>query len=80
MFFRGFVNSFNVSRINTSLGIFRVSGFWCNENLEALKMNIDSIEIMGTDGWALLNQSNDNIIKLIKELTPILLAHLQTSS
>jgi len=74
------VNNFNISRINTSLGIFRVSGLWYYESLESFKIDIDSIEIMGTDGWVMLNQSSDDVINLIKELTPILLAHLKVKS
>jgi len=35
---------------------------------------------MGTDGWVLLNLSHDDIINLIKELTPKIIAHLQTKS
>jgi hypothetical protein len=71
------VNNFNISRINTPLGIFRVSGLWSYENIPALHINIDSIEVMGTDGWVLLNQSSDHVIELVKELTPILIIHLQ---
>ena len=29
---RGFVQLFNISRINTDFGIFRVSGDWCFNN------------------------------------------------
>lgn len=71
------MDNFNISRISTNLGIFRVSGSWCHEDLPASSINIDSIEIMGTDGWVLLKQSNDKVLKLVKELTPIFIIHLQ---
>lgn len=71
------MNNFTISRINTSLGIFRIAGFWCNENEDACKINITSLEIMGTDGWVLLNQMSNNVISLIAELTPTLTAHLR---
>jgi len=74
------VNNFNISRINTDLGIFRISGFCCDERLETSKIIIESIEVMGTDGWALLNLSHDDIINLINELTPKIIVHLQAKS
>ncbi len=72
------MNNFNISRLNTNLGVFRVSGLWCHENVPALLINIDSIEVMGTDGWVLLNQSSDHGLNLVKELTPIFITHLQS--
>ena len=74
------MNNFNISRINTDLGIFRISGLWCDERLAPSKIDIESIEVMGTDGWALLNLSHDDIINLIKELTLKIIAHLQVKS
>jgi hypothetical protein len=74
------VKKFTISRINTSLGIFRVSGCWCNENQDTGKIDITSIELMGTDGWVLLNHASDNVISLITELTPTLTTHLLAKS
>lgn len=74
------MNNFTISRINTSLGIFRIAGFWCNENENACKIDITSIEIMGTDGWVLLNHASDDVISLIAELTPTLSVHLLVKS
>ena len=71
------MDNFNINRISTNVGIFRVSGSWRHEDLSASLINIDSIEIMGTDGWVLLKQSNDKVLKLVKELTPIFIIHLQ---
>lgn len=74
------MDNFNISRINTDLGIFRISGLWCNGNLEPSKIDIESCEVMGTDGWALLDLSHDDVINLIRELTAAILAHLQAKS
>lgn len=70
------MNNFNISRINTKLGIFRVAGYWCHENQAACKVAVSSIEMMGTDGWVLLNHASDNVVKMIAELTPTLTTHL----
>jgi hypothetical protein len=74
------VNNFTISRINTKLGIFRVAGYWCHENQAACKVAVSSIEMMGTDGWVLLNHASDNVVKIIAELTPTLTTHLLAKS
>ena len=67
---------FNISRINTDLGIFRVSGDWCFKNPEIENITIKSIEVMGTDGWVLLNETSEKNSQLINNLLPLLLSHL----
>ena len=67
---------FNISRINTDFGIFRVSGDWCFKKPEVESINIKSIEVMGTDGWVLLNQTNESNSQLINKLLPLFLSHL----
>jgi len=74
------MHNFNISRLNTDLGIFRLSGLSNNEKIDSAKIDIITIEVMGTDGWVLLNQSSDNVIKLIKELMPIIQAHLKAKT
>jgi len=74
------VKKFTISRINTSLGIFRIAGYWCNESEDACKIDISSIEMMGTDGWVLLNHASDNVMSLITKLTTTLTAHLLAKS
>jgi len=71
------MNKFTISRLNTELGTFRISGTCSNENLTVAKVEIKLIEMMGTDGWVLLNQSSGKVIDLIKEIMPILQTHLQ---
>ncbi|WP_157534163.1 hypothetical protein [Moritella sp. JT01] len=74
------MNEFSISRINTDFGIFRISGLWSKESLESLRIDIHSIEVMGTDGWVLLNQSNEKVINLITDLMPTLKTHLLANS
>jgi hypothetical protein len=42
------MKEFNISRIDTDFGAFRISGLWDVNRLAAL--TIHSIELMGTDG------------------------------
>jgi hypothetical protein len=75
------VQSFNISRIGTEFGIFRISGLWrFGSSLNTPKVEVTIIEIMGTDGWVLLNQSSDKVINLIKDLIPIIHAHLEAKN
>ncbi len=67
---------FNISRINSDFGVFRVSGDWCLTKPEVETINIKSIEVMGTDGWVLLNKTCDSNSQLINNLLPLLLSHL----
>jgi hypothetical protein len=71
------VNKFNISRINTTVGILRISGLWDANNIELFTINF--MELMGTDGWMLLDHSSDKIMALITELTPMLQSHLLLS-
>ncbi|UJF22911.1 hypothetical protein [Shewanella sp. OMA3-2] len=70
------MHHFNISRINTDFGIFRLSGIWQGESIDTSSVDVTMIEIMGTDGWVLLHQLNDMTIKLINDLTPTIHAHL----
>jgi len=65
--------SFEISRIHTPLGIFRVSGEVSDQNT----MAISQLEIMGTDGWLFLDIQSAKVANLIKQLEPHLLTHLK---
>jgi len=65
--------SFEISRIHTPLGIFRVSGEVSDKNALA----ISQLEIMGTDGWLFLDIQSKKVANLIQQLEPHLLTHLQ---
>jgi len=67
---------FNISCINTDFGIFRVSGDWCFKKTEVESINIKSVEVMGTNGWVLLNQTNESNSQLINNLLPLFFSHL----
>ncbi|MGV2872524.1 hypothetical protein [Colwellia sp. E150_009] len=67
---------FNISCINTDFGISRVSGDWCFKKPEVESINIKSVEVMGTNGWVLLNQTNESNSQLINNLLPLFLSHL----
>ncbi|MBQ4800205.1 hypothetical protein J8L73_13835 [Pseudoalteromonas sp. MMG006] len=68
---------FNISRINTDFGIFRVSGDRCLNKPEIESLTIKSIEVMGTDGWVVLNTTSESNSQLINNLQTLLLAHLK---
>ncbi|KGJ86754.1 hypothetical protein [Colwellia psychrerythraea] len=74
------MNNFIISRINTSLGIYRISGYWGHEDEEDGKIDVSSIEVMGTDGWVLLNHTSDNVMNIISALRPALTKHLLAKS
>ena len=65
--------TFEISRIHTPLGIFRVSGDVSNQNTLA----ISQLEIMGTDGWLFLDIQSAKVANLIKQLEPHLLTNLK---
>ncbi len=71
---RGRLDKFNITRIDTTMGVFRLSGLW--DSLKAEVFSVTSIEIMGTDGWVKLDKTNDTVIILVAELVPILQLHL----
>lgn len=67
---------FNISRINTDFGIFRVSGHWFPDETVATKITMRSLEIMGTDGWLSLDLASSSNAQLINKLQLVLLHHL----
>jgi hypothetical protein len=71
------MNEFTISRIDTDLGVFRVSGFWCNKDIAPLALEVALIEVMSTDGWLVLNPSTNAVVTLLDSLSPMLLEHLQ---
>ena len=65
--------TFEISRIHTPFGIFKVSGEVSGQN----DLAISQLEIMGTDGWLFLDIQSKKVDNLIKQLEPHLQAHLQ---
>ncbi|WP_133408166.1 hypothetical protein [Parashewanella tropica] len=67
---------FNISRINTELGIFRISGHLSAHLVNSEFISYKSLQIMGTDGWISLNVSSNENSQLLSDLKPIILQHL----
>lgn len=65
--------TFEIGRIHTPLGIFRVSGEVSDQN----DLAISQLEIMGTDGWLFLDIQSKKVTNLIKQLEPHLRTHLK---
>ena len=72
---------FSISRIHTSIGIFRLSGSWADTASMAQKdipsdLAITSLEFLGTDGWVFLNLTSETSQKITSNITSVVLAHL----
>ena len=67
---------FEISRINTDYGTFRVVGQWCDKKCEISDLSISLLEIMSTDGWSELELSSNNSQALIGKIKPYLLEYL----
>ncbi len=70
--------NFTIPRLTTDRGTFRIAGSWCGARSAPVEVQVDSIEIMGTDGWVELDLKNENVIALIRELAPSVQDHLPT--
>lgn len=74
---------FNISRLTTERGIFRIAGKLTmnmpNSTVQP-PIHITSLEIMGTDGWQALDIIADSLQPLLNELTSLVIEHLQIES
>ncbi|MDB0034830.1 hypothetical protein N9E78_00775 [bacterium] len=72
--------AFTVSRLNTSLGIIRVTGMWQPPTLTMTQAEllILTLDIMGTDGWVALNITLPDTLIFINKLNHEILLHLYT--
>lgn len=68
--------SFNISRIDTTSGIFRGTGFWCPQSCALAELRVETLDILGTDGWQPLALDIPRIRDVVWDLRPELLAHL----
>lgn len=73
------MKAFEISRINTKYGIFRVAGEWCEKKHRTNDLEISLLEIMSTDGWSELELFSDNSRELINRIKPKLLEHLKST-
>lgn len=67
------VKKFNISRLNTPEGIFKVEGQW---HAPHQKIIVSQLEIMSTDGWQILDLKHDTIISLISLVENYIYQHL----
>lgn len=60
--------TFAISRLNTSLGIIRVTGMWqpTSVTMTQAELLILTLDIMGTDGWVALNTTLPDTVIVIK--------------
>lgn len=70
------IQFFNIGRLNTDFGVFRVSRDWRSEKPKVENIKIKSIEVMGTDGWVSLNKTSESNSQLINSLLSLLLSYL----
>ncbi|QQX80690.1 hypothetical protein JK628_02090 [Shewanella sp. KX20019] len=71
---------FNISRITTAEGIFKISGETSvsqSDNKELHSVHITALAIMSTDGWQALDVSVDSVQRLIAKLNSPILCHLK---
>ena len=70
---------FSISRLHTQQGIFRLTGHYCCDvpvNPESLNIEVETIDLMGTDGWVSLDLSATMTQQLLQQLEPELVNHL----
>ncbi|MGY3572596.1 hypothetical protein [Vibrio paucivorans] len=66
---------FNISRINTPIGIFRLSGD-ISESEQPPTLTYNDAEFMGTDGWVLINTASEHGSSILTQIEPYVLEHL----
>jgi hypothetical protein len=71
--------NFQISRLNTEIGIFRLSG-----ELEQInstnKLNFKKAEFMGTDGWVELDLSSEHGQKICSQIETVVIEHISSNS
>lgn len=71
---------FAISRLNTKQGTFRITGLFELKTPQNIAIEITSIDIMGTDGWVLLDQKNMTVINLMTSLHSLITNHLKANN
>ncbi|WP_434341080.1 hypothetical protein [Motilimonas cestriensis] len=72
---------FSISRLHTSQGIFRLTGYHsCHDpvNPESVQIEVESIDVMGTDGWVALDIKASKTQQLLQQIDPEIVSHLLT--
>jgi hypothetical protein len=68
------MSSFNITRLHTEQGIFRLKGM--QDDDQPLKITVLEIEMLGTDGWIMLDINNSKVLNFIDCLHDDIAQHL----
>ncbi|MCF2859830.1 hypothetical protein L1286_20310 [Pseudoalteromonas sp. SMS1] len=71
------MTQFNISRLHTRAGTFRLSGVLSYE-AKGHVIQYSKVEAMGTDGWCELDITSLGVRKALAEIHTAVIAHLST--
>ncbi|WOT05507.1 hypothetical protein [Shewanella youngdeokensis] len=71
---------FNISRITTPKGIFRLAGIADNTPNATTLISVTSLDILSTDGWQALAVSTDSVQAIIQSIQLQIIDHLQVDN
>ncbi|MDB1125084.1 hypothetical protein [Vibrio algarum] len=66
---------FEISRLNTSIGIFKLSGEF-SDSSDIIMVNYSSAEFMGSDGWVAINIDSQAGLLLLNKIPTDVIKHL----
>jgi len=71
------MQAFNISRLHTDCGIFKLSGTvrW---SVQPYLIEYQQAYFMGTDGWCALDLNNPHAVALLANMQTQVLLHLQS--
>ncbi|WP_417763785.1 hypothetical protein [Shewanella sp.] len=69
------MTTFNISRIHTYAGIFRLSGELTASGNNTV-LNYDAAEFMSTDGWCELDLTRAQTQQILERIKPAIIEHL----
>lgn len=70
------MTTISISRLVTPSGTFRLEG----QLTENQKVELNQIDMMGTDGWFSLDLNNLQVQSVVKDITPAILTWAAPSS
>lgn len=70
-----YMKTFEISRIHTSAGIFRLSGY-VSISGDRVTLEYHTAEFMGTDGWCELDMESEHARSILEAIQPELIEHL----
>lgn len=72
------MEGFHISRLQTSVGIFRLSGT-INMQGKNIEISYETAELMGTDGWCALNIESMMARDILNRIDPDVVKHLSSN-